>query len=212
MILEDIRKTGARIAFENEIFGKEKIEKINLTAEVVEDFILRVQKDLFEFNTFEQFDSSSFNLFNRAFMYVYGKGAEAALFCRLGNSITYISYEFDKAMQGVRGEKLSENLKSCVNEKSNVMMKMYSQMFQHTRGSQEKMISENTTFPDCITAILSGAFICGTEIVSTTKLLDEDRSINYQEEVDMPYDYDNYKQIYRIEDYAENTKHPNTFQ
>lgn len=199
--LEKIRQTGANIAFENEIFGNKKIEDISLSNEIVEDFIERVINDLFEFNTLEQFDNSYFNLFNRAFMYVYGKGAEVAFYSRLGNSITRINYEFDKVMQGVCGDKLSDNLRFRVNRKSSAMLDMYFKMFQHTRGSQEKIISENITFRDCISTILNGAFFCGIEICLTTELSKEDRLLNYQAENDKAYNNDTYDQKYKVDDF-----------
>ena len=199
--LEQIRQTGATIAFENEIFGNKKIEDISLSNEIVEDFIERVKNDLFEFNTLEQFDNTYFNLFSRAFMYVYGKGAEVAFYSRLNNSISKINYEFDKVMQGVCGEKLSDHLRFRVNRKSSAMLDMYFQMFQHTRGSQEKIISENITFGDCISTILNGAFFCGLETCLTTELSKEDRSFNYKAENDKPYDNDTYDQKYKVEDF-----------
>ena len=199
--LEEIRQTGARIAFENEIFGNKRVEEIILPKENVEDFIKVLQVDLFEFNTLEQFDDSYFNLFNRAFMYAYGKGAEVAFFARLGNLITKINYDFDKAMQGVCGENLSDHLRFCINRKSGVMMDMYFQMFQHTKGSQEKIISEKTSFEDCIIAILSGAFFCGHEICLTTKLSDEDKLIKYHKAIDKLYADDTYDQKYKVDDY-----------
>ena len=196
---EQIRQTGARIVFENEIFGKKHIDKTALPNALAEDFIKRMVTDLLEFNTLEQFDVTSLNLFSRAFMYAYGKGAEIALFSRLGNSIAKINYEFDKAMQGICGEKLSDHLRLCVNKKSSAMLDMYFQMFQHMRGSTEKMIEEKITFDDCISTILNGAFFYGSEISLTTELTEEDLLIKYQEESDTPYNYDTYDQKYKLD-------------
>ncbi len=200
-ILEKIRETGATIAFENQIFGNEKIDNINISNGIIQDFIDRLIADLLEFNTMEQFDSECYNLFNRAFMYSYGKGAEFALYSRLGNTITKINYEFDKAMQGICGENLPENLRFKINSKSNAMLEMYYQMFQQTKGLQSKMISEKMTFENFISVILNGAFFCGLEICLINKLTEENKVINYKEELDKPYDYDNYNQKYKIEDF-----------
>lgn len=200
-IIEKIRETGSTIAFENKIFGNEKIDTINLSSIIVQDFIDRLITDLLEFNTMEQFDVEYSNLFNRAFMYSYGKGAEIALYSRLGNTITKINYEFDKAMQGICGENLPEHLQFKINSKSSTMLEMYYQMFQQTKESQDKMISENVSFENCISTILNGAFFCGLEICLTNKLSEEDRAVKYLEEQDKPYDYDNYNQKYKIEDF-----------
>lgn len=199
--LEQIRQTGAKIAFENEIFGKEHLDNTILPNALAEDFIKRMVTDFFEFNTLEQFDYTHLNLFSRAFMYSYGKGAEIALFTRLGNSVPTINYEFDKAMEGICGEGLSDHLRLCINKKSSTMLDMYLQMFQHTRGSQEKVLSENVSFEDCISTILNGAFFCGFEIGVTTELTEKDTIIKYQENQDTLYNYDSYDQKYKIDDY-----------
>ncbi len=200
-IIEKIRETGTTIALENQIFGNEKIDTINISNIVIQDFIDRLITDLLEFNTMEQFDAEYSNLFNRAFMYCYGKGAEIALYCRLGNTITKINYEFDKAMQGICAENLPEHLRFKINSKSNAMLEMYYQMFQQTKGSQSKMISENVSFENCISTILNEAFFCGLEICLINKLSEEDKAIKYKEEQDKPYDYDNYNQKYKTEDF-----------
>ncbi|MBS1652905.1 MAG: hypothetical protein JSU07_12940 [Bacteroidetes bacterium] len=200
-IIEAIRNTGATIALENQIFSNEKIDTINISNVIVQDFIDRLITDLLEFNTMEQFDVEYSNLFNRAFMYSYGKGAEIALYSRLGNTITKINYEFDKAMQGICGEALPEHLRFKINSKSNAMLEMYYQMFQQTKGSQSKMISENVNFENCISTILNVAFFCGLEICLINRLSEEDKAVKYIEEQDKPYDYDNYNQKYKIEDF-----------
>jgi hypothetical protein len=123
--IEKIRQIGANIAYENEIFGEHRIDEIPESFEIVDDFIDRVKDDLFEFNTLEQFDNSYFNLFNRAFMYVYGKDAEFALFNRLGFKVSRINYAFDQAMQGICGERLPNHIRFHINKKSSLMLDMY---------------------------------------------------------------------------------------
>lgn len=199
--IEIIRQIGKDLAFKNEIFGGQKIEDIEVPNSVIDDFIERLKNDLFEFQTLEQFDPTSFNLFCRAFMYVYGKGAEFAFFSRIGSTISTINYDFDKAMQGVCGEKLTNHFRFQINRKSNAMLEMYCQMFALTKGSQEKLISEGFGFPDCIRTILTGAFTCGIELCLTIDVSKEDRHIIYVEELDSPYDYDNYDKIYKVEDF-----------
>ncbi len=199
--LELIKQTGAGVAFENEIIANKNNQDISIPNGLAEDFILRVKSDLFEFNTLEQFDYTHCNLFNRAFIYVYGKGAEAAFFSKLGNSILKINYEFDKLMKGICGEKLPDHILLCLNKKSSAMIDMYVKMFQLTRGSQEKMISENITFQDCISTILSAAFFYGFEVCLTCEFIEKDKLTKYPEESDVPYNYNTYDQKYKIDDY-----------
>ena len=198
---EQIRQTGANIAFKNEIFGKRHIEKINLSNEVVDDFIKRIVTNFIDFNTREHLDFIYLNLFARAFMYVYGKGAEIALFSRLGNTPTKINYDFDKAMQGVCGERLSDHLRLCLNSKSSAMRNMYFQMFTIRINSYKSTISENESLKECISTILNCAFMCGLEICLTTELTENENLIKYKEESDIPYNFDKYDKKYKIEDF-----------
>jgi hypothetical protein len=64
-----------------------KIELVKPDSEVVEAFVNKVVTDLFEFDTLEQFDSKYDNLFGRAFIYMFGKGAEYAFCWRTGEPI-----------------------------------------------------------------------------------------------------------------------------
>jgi hypothetical protein len=134
-------------------------------------------------------------------MYLYGKGAEFTFFTRLGNNISKINYDFDKTMQALCGEKLPDNVRFHINRKSSVMLEMYFKMFEYTKGSQEMMFSEGFNFGDCIMTILSGAFFYGQEVCSTIELSDNDKLVEYQEESDKPYNYDNYDKKYKLEDF-----------
>ena len=199
--LEKIRKIGYNIALENEIFVNYKIEDSNIAYETIDDFIERIKNDFFKFQTLESFDPISYNLFGRAFMYVYGKGAEFAFFSRLGNQIPTISYNFDKAMHGICGENLPDHFLFNINRKSSTMLEMYAQMFNETRGAQEKMTYEGIGFCDCISTILIGAFICGNELGLKVNINDEARKLIYIQEKDSPYDYNSYNQTYKVEDF-----------
>jgi hypothetical protein len=199
--LDEIRATGISVAVKNQILGVPKIEEISFSNEVVEDFIDRVVNDLFEFQTIEQFSETS-NLFNRAFMYVFGKGAELAFFARIGTTIDRISYSFDKAMLAKCGEQIPEYIRAFkIYKKSNAMIEMYQEMYKHTKGSQERIISEGLSFPDCMKTILLGGFFYGTHICLTIELSEKDRLVHYIDEEDIPYDPDNYHGNYRPEDY-----------
>lgn len=199
--LVEIRNIGICVANENNILDSENQEKVSLSQGIITDFINRVKDDLFEFNTLEQFDHTYQNLFNRAFMYVFGRGAESAFFLRLGNDVERISYDFHKAMKGVCAERLPEHVLLSLNRKSSIMIEMYLQMFQCTKGSQDKMISEEITFQDCIFTILSGAFYYGFLVSSEIELTVEDYKVEYEALNDNPYDYETYDKTYNLDDF-----------
>jgi hypothetical protein len=199
--IEKIRLTGVTVAIATNVLGNPKIEDVNLPNEIIEDFITRVKNDLFEFNYFNQFDARNFNLFARAFIYVYGKGAEFAFHNRIGNSISRIDYNFDSAMQAKCCETLPEHLRFQINNKTNEMLNIYIQMFELTKGTQEIIISEGLNFDDCISTILSGAFYLGKEVCSTLEFIGKDNFVKFDEKHDEPYDYDNYDQNYKLDDF-----------
>ena len=199
--LDEIRVTGVSVAVKNKILGIPKIEEISFSTKIVEDFIERIINDLFEFQTSEQY-SDTYNLFNRAFMYVFGKGAEFAFFTRIEIPINRISYDFDKAMHAKVGEQIPEYIRALkINSRISAMLEMYKEMYHHTKGSQERITSEGLSFPDCMRTILHGGFFYGTHICLTIELSEEDRLAKYIEEVDKPYDPDNYTANYKPEDY-----------
>jgi hypothetical protein len=82
-------------------------------------------------------------------------------------------------MQGICGEKLSNHFRFHINRKSSAILEMYCQMFELTRGPQEKITLEGFGFPDCIKTILTGAFTCGKELGLTIDISDEDRQIAF---------------------------------
>jgi hypothetical protein len=200
--LDSIRETGTQVAYKYGIYEQPKFEEISLPNDLIEDFIGRVEKDLFKFFTLQQFDTDYFNLFSRAFMYVYGKGAEFAYFTRTGNNISRINYDFDKAMQGVCGEKLPDDVRFRINQKASAMLEMYVQMYEHTRGSQDKIISEGLNFRDCIYTILNGAFFYGTYVCLTVPISGDDNTNHYEEpQNDKPYNNATYNKRYQPQDY-----------
>lgn len=200
-IQDEIRLKGITLASEFQILENKKLHEITYSTEIVYEFIERLLDDILEFNTLNQFDLSYQNLCNRAYMYCFGKGAEVAFFDRMGYDMTYISYDFDKLMQGVCGEKLPDALRFKVHQKSSALLEIYTQQFQMTKGSLERMISEGLTFNNLIYTILNGAFFYGVEIALRSELTAEDKLASFQEEIDNPYDYDTYDQRYKLNDY-----------
>jgi len=197
--LERIRQAGKAVAIINEFAASPEIDKIALPDDIISDFIERIKNDLFEFSTFEQFDI--YNLFNRAFMYVYGKGAEFAYFTRTGNTISRIDYDFDLAMQAKCGIEIPYHILFHIHRKSSAMLDMYQFMYEQTKGSIERIISEGLDFPKCMTTILSGAFFWGQFLCCRIELTDDDKLVVYTEKDDRPYDYDAYDQRYKEEDF-----------
>lgn len=198
--LDSIRDIGTRVAYENGIFDQPKLEEVTLPNDLIEDFIKRVETDLFEFATLEQF-ADYFNLFHRAFMYIYGKGAAFCYFTRIGIIIDRLSYDFDEAMQGICGGHLPVHIRFRVNQKASAILEMYIQMFEHTRAAQDKIIAEGLNFENCIHTMLNGAFFYGTYICMTLPISESDHT-RYSEPLDdKPYDYDTYDNNYQPEDY-----------
>jgi hypothetical protein len=199
--LDRIRQTGFAIATSKGVIGQHKEAIIPFVEELVEDFIHRLLDDFFTFNTSEQFDGSYFNLFSRAYMYVYGKGAEYAFFTRLGHDVTRIDYSFDEAMRGVCAHLLPERVRFQFYKTMSAVLDMYVAVFELTRGPQERIISEGLSFPKCMYTILSGAFFCGRERILGMVLTAEDESVTYADREDAPYDYDSYNQSFQLEDF-----------
>ncbi|MFA6335933.1 MAG: hypothetical protein WCX48_10375 [Bacteroidales bacterium] len=199
--LNIIRLSGAKVAFDNKILGLPFIESMSAPEDIAKDFIDRIKDDLLKFNTVRQFDHTYFNLFVRAFMYAYGKGAEYAFFIRTGNMVSRIDYDFDKTMHGKCGENLPDSFRFELNAKSSVIIEMYVQMFRAIKDSHEQLISEGLNFEHVISVVLSAAFFWGQAICCTVELSEVDKSIAYQPENDKPYDSKSYTQNYKPEDF-----------
>jgi hypothetical protein len=196
--IEKIRIVGSNIASTNDFFELPKIDNIDLPQDIISDFIERVQTDLFEFSTLEQFNDY-YNMFSRAFMYVYGKGAEFAFFSRIDNNIKRIDYNFDHAMLGKLSVEMPYHILFHIHRKTSAMFDMYHDMFDQTKGSTEIMMSEGLDFPKCMTTILSGAFFWGQELCSRIELSENDKLEKFKNVEDKPYDYDSYDQRYKEE-------------
>jgi len=200
--LEKIRQTGASIALQSGIIGTPRIEDVNLSNKLIEEYIRKVIRDLLEFNTKEGFDPEYFNLFSRAFMYVFGKGLEVTFFARLKKSISFINYDFDKLMKGTCGEYLPEKIKLSAYKYTSNIMDMYIEMFKNVKGAGEKIISEGLTFEECLNTILNGAFYYGKELCLRIPFDKQEKVEIYFLEKDNSYDYDRYeKNKYSLEDF-----------
>jgi hypothetical protein len=195
-----IRVKGYEVAEKYDLLNLPESRKILTSDEIVADFVETEIEDLFEFQTLNQFGNSE-NLFARAFIYTYGKGAEFALSHLLNNPMPRIGYNFDECMKGSISNLIPSEYRNIALNYSDIMLEMYLKMFALTKGSQEKIISEGDNFGKAIFVILNGAFYWGTRIVLSldfSKELEIDFSPNND---DIKYDYDNYDQKYNESDY-----------
>ena len=210
--LDKIRLSGFEVAAEAGIINGEKLSELPPSSELVDDLVCRVLEDFFEFNTQEQFDAQQSNLFRRAFMYLYGKGAEHAFYARMDfmeYDISRLSYDFNAAMRGTGARKLPKYIRVQLDQKNDAMLDMYEAMMAYTRGSQMDVIQEGLSFPKCMYVVLSGAFFAGREYLLTLETSDEDGNFNFEEEDDVPYDSETYNQKFQLSDYQATTNRSN---
>lgn len=198
--LTSIALKGLAVAKENGLVAIPEKYKILFDEDLIKNFIKVQITDLFEFATLEQFLSNE-NLFARAFMYTYGKGAELAISHIVHKPLKRIGYDFDNCMRGNGTVNIPSDLLIKISSNSSVLLKMYNEMFEVTRGSQEKLINEGSSFEDCMFKTLNVAFNIGKRVALA---LDVDKNIIMDfnsNDYDSKYDYDNYDQKYSEEDY-----------
>jgi hypothetical protein len=187
------------MAFSNGILKSDRCEEIPAANNLVEDFLKKIMTNLYEFNIRENFDYCKFNLLEYAYIYAYGKGAENTFYSELGYEVKCIDYNFDKLMEGKFGDALPKHLHDKLTAKLDIMLEIYSQMFDLTCISHEKMIEEKTNFEYCIQEILNFAYYCGQELCKTDQITEEDKKFEYHEFCDAPYDANNYTHKYKLE-------------
>jgi hypothetical protein len=197
--LDRIMLVSNAIAERKGIKSLKKIEVVKPDSEVVEAFVNKVVTDLFEFDTLEQFDSKYDNLFGRAFIYMFGKGAEYAFCWRTGEPIGRIAYSFHDCMQAKCADQLPEDIRTVLYKQMSGMLDMYVAMFEVTKGSQEENIADGISFHDMMFKTLSGAFFWGKELIETIELNEAHFEHEVSEKEDEPYDYDNYSNDYVLD-------------
>jgi hypothetical protein len=198
--LDLIRLRGIEIANKHDLVKLYEFNIIPFSDEIVADFVETEMYDLFEFQTLTAFENTD-NLFARAFMYNYGKGAEFAFSHLLNNPIERIGYNFDECMTGSISELLPTEIKEFVIENSNIMSEMYSEMMITTKKSMDGLRSDGNNFGNALFVILNAAFYWGTRVVNSQFILEKlevDFSSNNE---DVKFDYDNYDQDYIESDY-----------
>lgn len=198
--IEQIRFKGIEIASKKGLIDLEEKVQIPINNEIIEDFIEILERDLMDFSTIECFSNYE-NLFVRAFLYCYGKGAEYTFSLLLNKPLEKIGYDFDECMTGTISNEIPNSLRSQLNEKTGIMIEMYESMFQLTKGSQEKIISEGTNFSTCIFTILNGGFYWGSKIILAYFTNEDLNSMFNPKTVDKKYDYDKYNNNYQESDF-----------
>ena len=198
--IEQIRFKGIEIASEKKLIDLEEKVQMPINNKIIEDFIEILERDLMDFSTIECFSNYE-NLFVRAFLYCYGKGAEYTFSLLLNKPLEKISYDFDECMTGTISNEIPNSLRTQLNEKTGIMIEMYESMFQLTKGSQEKIISEGANFPICVFTILNGGFYWGSRIVLGTFTNEDLNSVFNPKAVDKKYDYDTYNNNYQESDF-----------
>lgn len=199
-LLENIMIKGLAIAKENGILDLPEKKEIPFDEEIIEGFINRVIDDLFEFATLEQYINNE-TLFERAAVYVYGKGVVFALSHLCNSPLERIGYNFDDCMQSKISEILPQSVSNDVNKFIPVIQKMFHTMFQETKGSQEKFIVARITFGNCIFKMLSGVFFAGRRVGLSFEI-DGNVSLDFSDNtLDSPYDYDTYDSKYKEADF-----------
>lgn len=191
---------GLAIAKKNGLVALPEKHKILFDENITKNFIKEQITDLFEFATLEQFLSNE-NLFARAFMYTYGKGAEWAISHIVNKPLKRIGYDFDNCMRGNGTDNIPSDLLIKINSNSRVLLEMYNEMFEVTRGNHEKLINEGFSFENCMLKALNVAFYIGKRVVLSLDV-DKNKIIDFSSnDFDSKYDYDNYDQKYSEEDY-----------
>ena len=198
--IEQIRFKGIEIAIQKGLIDLEEKVQIPVSNEIIEDFIKILERDLMDFSTSECFSNYE-NLFVRAFLYSYGKGAEYAFSHIINKPLEKIAYDFDECMMGTISKSIPNSLRSQLNKKIEIMIEMYESMFQLTKGSQEKIILEGANFDMCVFTILNGWFYWGSRIVLAIFTNENLNFVFNPETEDKKYDYENYNNNYQESDF-----------
>lgn len=185
------------------ILGGEKLADVPFVSEVVDDLVCRVMDDLYQYNTFAQFDPECYDLFRRAFLYLFGKGAEYAFFARMEYEMPRFPYHFDAFMRGQGATKLPEYVRAQLDHQRTSLLAVYEAAVAFISGSRAERRDAGLELPRCMYVVLSGAFFCGREFMLTLEPQEEDGNFAFDEdEVDMPYDPDSSKYTYSHGDFT----------
>ena len=201
--LDKIRLAGFEVAAREGIVGGEKLADVPPASDAVDDLVCRMMDDLNAFNTLAQFDAEGYDLFRRAFLYLFGKGAEYAFFARMDYDLLRFPYRFDEAMRGQGTTKLPAYVRAQLEQKRPGLLAMFAAMEAYIRGSREERSEEGPTFLHCMYTVLSGAFYFGREYMLTLDPQEEDGHFAFDEdEEDVPHDPDAEEHPYALGDLA----------
>lgn len=195
-IVDKITAKGLLIAQKHGLAALPEKNAIPLCEAIIDDFIRCQIEDLFEFQTLEQFINTE-NLFSRAALYTYGKGAEFALSHCVGQPLERIGYNFDDCMNSSISANIPAILLDQIKQYSAQILEMYNEMYSQNRVSQELLIKEGISFQDCLINILSVVFFMGKKVVLSLEINQKERMDFTNNTIDSKYDYDTYEEIYK---------------
>lgn len=201
--LDTIRLAGYQVAAREGIVGGEKLDDVPLASDAVDDLVCRVMDDLFAFNTLTQFDAEGYDLFRRAFLYLFGKGAEYVFFARMEYDMPRLPYHFDEAMRGQMATRVPAYVRAQLEQKRPGLLAMFDAMAASIQGSREERSEAGPTFSQCMYTVLSGSFFFGREFMLTLEPQEEDGNFAFDEdEEDVPHDPDAEEHPFAIGDLA----------
>ena len=198
-LLDNIAIKGLIIAQKNGLVNLPEKKEIPFCEEIIEDFLNRLIEDLFDFATITQYINNE-TLFSRAAVYSYGKGAEFALSHLYNSPLERIGYKFDNCMESKISDNFPPNILLEINKHIPVIKEMFQEMFQETKGSQEKYILAGITFGNCVFKMLSGVFFIGKKVGLSCEIENNgSMDFNYND-VNVNWDYDTYDNKYKEDD------------
>ena len=194
-ILDKITVKGLLIAQKHGLVELPENKVIPFCEEIIEDFIRRQIADLTEFQSLEQFINTE-NLFSRAALYTYGKGAELALSHYVSKPLERIGYNFHDCMKSTISANIPTVIINQLNQYSLPILEMYSSMYNETRVNQELFINAGISFNDCLFKILNAVFFMGKKVVLSLEMNEIQSMDLTNNTLDVPYDYDSYSENY----------------
>ena len=197
--LDKLRLVVFEAATQEGIVGGEKLADVPFASEVVDDLVCRVMDDLYTYNALSQFDPECYDLFRRAFLYLFGKGAEYAFFARMEYEMPRFPYRFDEFMRGQGGTKLPKYVRAQLDHQRSGVLAVYEAAVDFISGSRAERRDAGPDLSRCMYVVLSGAFFYGREFMLTLEPQEEDGNFAFDEdEEDAPYDPDTCKYTYSL--------------
>ena len=198
--LDLIRHKGIEIAQKYNLFKLPILKEIPSSDEIVANFIKIEMEDLFSFQTIFQIQNSQ-NLFARAYLYNFEKGAEFALSHMQNSPLHRIGYNFEECIKGSISNLIPFKFKDYLNEYSPIMLEMYMNMYDQKKGRLEQLILEGEDLDKPIFVILNSSFYWGTRVMLAQEIT-QDLVIDYSSNnEDITCDFDDTTKNYEDKDF-----------